>query len=235
MELLDTIPGQESRLLEVSVPARQTCTIIEKSSYFDLSDRLRISNDIELLDASPGRGSPPFEASIPAVQTGASIEESIDFGVLGVLASSNRYGLRGTAPANAGAVVAPSANLPQSIPITISRALKQSDGFYPSPFLSETSPPTAQVSGGFSILEKTGIGIGLLILLCLLTIVLIRFCRKRWIAAPRVSRSLEYSDRESDYSGDERIKEFRVDAGKSIGKSVWSESGSGSESDDPSI
>jgi hypothetical protein len=48
-----------------------------------------------------------------------------------------------------------------------------------------------------------------------------------------VNRSLEYSGRDSDYSRDDRMNEFRVDAGKSIGKSVWSESGT--ESDEPSI
>jgi hypothetical protein len=79
----------------------------------------------------------------------------------------------------------------------------------------------------------SGIGLGLLILLCLLIIVPIQFCRKRGGVAARVDQSLEYSDRDAEYSGDEHIQEFRVDAGKSIGKATWSESES--ESDDPSI
>jgi hypothetical protein len=115
----------------------------------------------------------------------------------------------------------------------MSPAPKQSDVFYPSPFLSEISPPGQQVSGGLTALEKSSIGIGILVFLCLLTIVSVLLCRKRGVAAARVNRSLEYSDRDSDYSGDDRIHESLVDVGKFTGKSVWSESES--ESAEPSI
>jgi hypothetical protein len=146
--------------------------------------------------------------------------------------------VRGTARGNASALVVPSTNLPQSVPFRMSidfaqTVTKRSDVFYPSPFLPEISGPAAQAPNGFSTLMLVGLGVGLLILLSLSAIVFILHCRRRGMAALRVSRSVEYSDRQSDDSSDEQILGFNVDAGKPRGKSTWSDSES--ESDDVSI
>jgi hypothetical protein len=205
---------------------------------FDLSDRLVFSNYRELLDTATARDSHPFEGSESVAETQASLRESQDFTMSDLVTFSNRSGLQGIASANADAFGIPSSCLQESVSFKISRVLapavrKPSDVFYPSPFLSELSPPAVQAASGFTILEMSGTGVGLLIFLSLLVLMSIRYCRKRWMAVASVNRSLEYSDRDSDEPSDKRTLEFGREVGKSIGKSIWSESES--ESDGPSI
>jgi hypothetical protein len=176
----------------------------------------------------------------PVTQTRISLEESEDFTISSLSPFSNHLELRSTVPANAGARIAPSADLHQSVPFQpptdfCQTTRKQSDVFYPSPFLSDISLPAGQAPDGLTMLEMSGIGIGLLILVCLLVIVWIRHCRRGEIGVADVNRSLEYSDRDSDAPREARTLEFGPGVGKSTGKSMWSESESGSGSDDPSI
>jgi hypothetical protein len=112
--------------------------------------------------------------------------------------------------------------------------LTGSDIFYPSPFLLEISGAGAKAPGALSTLSMTGIGVGVLILLCLMAILTIRFCGRGGMVVARVSRpTLEYSNREShDYSNDQ-VLGFRARVSKSVGKSMWNSSES--ESDGLSI
>jgi hypothetical protein len=226
LDLPGTRKARGSLPFECSLPVTYSCTVVEKLSYFDLSSGFVFSNDLELWRTRR------------VTQTRISMGESEDFTMSDLSVFSNHLGLRIAGPANASAHVLPSADLQQRVPWQMSTdfrptAQKQSDVFYPSPFLSEMSIPAAQAPNGFTTLEISGIGIGLLILFCLLVFVWIRYCRKGGIAGARANRSLEYSDRDSDAPSDERALEFGPSVGKSTGKSTWSESES--ESDDPSI
>jgi hypothetical protein len=112
-----------------------------------------------------------------------------------------------------------------------------SDFMEPSPFLADTSPPgLVERPGSFTAIEMCGIGVGLLVVLALFVIVAIRLCRSRGGAVAPVSRSLDYSEHDSEDSSDARVLAFRQDVGKAVGKSTWDESdGDENESDSPSI
>jgi hypothetical protein len=104
---------------------------------------------------------------------------------------------------------------------------------------AEVSPPRfVERPGSFTMIEMSGIGVGVLVVLALFAIVAIAFCRsRRGVVAP-MSRSADYSEHDSGDSSGGRVLGFRSDVGKAVGKSVWVENESDeneNDSDSPSI
>jgi hypothetical protein len=115
-------------------------------------------------------------------------------------------------------------------------ALWESDLMVPWTFLADLSASPASDSGGFTMIAMSGIGVGLLVILALILMAAVRVCRSRRVPVAPVSRSLEYSENESEHSSDAPVLGFRPEVGKTVGKSMWVEDDTDeSDSDSPSI